>query len=1152
VRGVKKFLKFLLIVLVWLAIAAACGVGALLLGYSLAAGLWTAGALFALWCLYLGVRKLLRKWRAKRRTERLVNVEEPGDGPGGAESDMGTPIQDRFRAVLRFLRKSDLRRKGDPLYVLPWYLLLGRPDSGKTAVLHQARLPMPSLDQSSFNTGGRSCDWWLYHQAIVMDTPGEYFEKEKPGPSTEWRRLLQSLVRYRPREPINGVVVAVSVKRLQEADLEQLFEEGQQNRRRVDELMERVGVRVPVFILVTESDRIEGFTDWVATLSWEGRLQAMGHGGGEEGDPREVATAAVGAIGERVKDLIMPALHRGEASSALVRFPTRLQELGRPLGSFMDGLFQADIYQESPFLRGVYFAGPEEEGPGEEVTSTGAFSHKFFTEVLPGERGAARVLASAQRSRGRYRRAWAATMTLVAATGFIGMGISYYTHKASLEDMQRQYSGEFVRSGTLAERVGVLVKMRQMARDLKQETSGTWIPWYSVVGPAPTVGKLENIFRARFQSELLAPVDKHYLGRVKAITSKDKGDPSDLLLGLVFRLNLINARLHGMGESGLQDLPDPFDGSHLYFPKGLSPDRVGQFNSLYRTRLAWIRDRDTLLGERDRLQKVLVRLLQKSSGDLAWVTSWANRMLPDQGVGLKDFWQGSGQAPPGVGVPPAFTLAGRQRIQGFLAQLRRVAPDSAQIRQLVKDFQETYRKRYLASWKAFAKDFEQGEKTLRTREEWLYSLQNLAGPRNKYFQLLDRMDRELDPVLGKVSPPPWAHLVAYYQEVNTFAPAQEGKSGGNSKVLSKLGLKLMKKLGAKKLAKTGKKSLKTKKKLDKGGSEGPSERVQALKKAGKLLDGYRKAMKDIVVNANVRSVSLKEMKGYFQSPHGAGAGKGPLSQARGAVRDMEQLVGLPNRGNKAFWQVYTGPVALAKRFMKREASCVLQDRWEDQFLASLQGVPQYKLPKMIYGDGGELWKFVDGNLKPFVKKKYRAGYVPVQAGGLKMPFNQAFLAFLSRGWDTSRTKRDAYQVKLQALPTDANEGASYPPGKTTVSLQCPTKTQRLVNYNYPTQATFKWHPDCGTTLLAMRINDLRVEHRYKGPKGFLEFLRAFRSGSHRFTPSDFPEHRRELEDMGIRYLQVRFRLKGHKAVLASQKKVTLDPPRTIIGCWSQA
>ncbi|MFA9460262.1 type VI secretion protein IcmF/TssM N-terminal domain-containing protein [Thiohalorhabdus sp. Cl-TMA] len=1157
----KKFLKFLLITGIWVAIAALAVAGAVMLGYSPLAGLQLAGVLLALWLLFLGVRKLIRRQRAKRRTERLVNVAEPeGSGEAPGESGAGSPLPERFRSVVRFLRKSDLRRKGDPLYVLPWYLLLGRPASGKTSVLHQARLPIPSLDQSAFSSGGRSCDWWLYHQAIVMDTPGEYYEKEKPGPSTEWRRLLQGLGRYRSREPINGVVVTVSAQRLVEADLEELFEEGQQNRKRVDEAMERLGVRVPVYVLVTQSDRLEGFAEWVRTVPREERFQAMGYGCSDQSDPRQFALDAVRSIGERVKDLMMPALHQGQASPELVRFPSRLQELGRPLRGFLDGLFQADVYQETPLIRGLYFAGPdceEREEADRDVAGTGVFSHQFFTEILPGDRDAVRDLASAQRSRGRYQRAWAAVLTLVATVAFVGMGVSYYTHKASLEGLQQRYSGELVRPGTLSERVGVLMKMRSMARELQVETAATWIPWHNALGPAPTVGKLKNIFTARFRSDLLEPVDKRFNAEMEALSpgsgagSDSEPGLSDFLLSLVFRLNVLNARLDGMGERGLGGLPEPFARPALFFPEEMSAERVAQFNDLYRTRVAWIQDREVLMSERDRLQEMLLGLLREESDNLDWVVSWANSMLPEQGVGLKDFWQGSGRAPGGIGVPPAFTLAGRERIQGFLGQLEDVAPDSEVIRQLVKRFRGSYRERYLAAWRRFAADFQQGARTLQTREEWIFSLQNLATPRNKYFQLLDRMNAQLAPVLGNEAPPAWARLVTYYQDVSTFAPAQES-GGGNSKVLSKLGLKVMKKLGAKKLAKTGKKAMKTQRKLDKGGSEGPSDRVKALEEAGKLLDKYRKAMKEIVVNAEVRSVSLKAMKGYFNDPHAVGQGKGPLSQAVSAVKEMQQFAGLPNRDNRAFWKIYNGPVTLAKRFMKREAGCVLQQRWTDRFLAALEGVPEYKLPKMIYGEGGELWKFLDGELAPFVKKQYRAGYVPVKAEGLKIPFREEFLAFLSRGWDTSQARRDAYKVKLQALPTDANSGAAYPPGKTVTELQCPTATQRLVNYNFPAEKTFKWSPDCGDALIAMQINGLRVEHRFEGPKGFLELLKTFRSGAHRFTPADFPEHRKELRDMGVKYLQVRFRMDGHKAALASQDKATLTPPTNIVGCWSQA
>ena len=63
--------------------------------------------------------------------------------------------------------------------------------------------------------GTRNCDWWFTAEAVLIDTAGRYTtqDSDRDADRAAWFGFLELLVRYRPRQPINGVLLTVSVDR---------------------------------------------------------------------------------------------------------------------------------------------------------------------------------------------------------------------------------------------------------------------------------------------------------------------------------------------------------------------------------------------------------------------------------------------------------------------------------------------------------------------------------------------------------------------------------------------------------------------------------------------------------------------------------------------------------------------------------------------------------------------------------------------------------------------------------------------------------------------------------------------------------------------------------------------------------------------------
>ncbi|MCL7708182.1 hypothetical protein M8368_32950, partial [Enterobacter kobei] len=61
--------------------------------------------------------------------------------------------------------------------------------------------------------GTRNCDWWFTNEAVLLDTAGRYTtqESEQAQDAGEWLSFVDLLRKYRRRQPINGVIITISV-----------------------------------------------------------------------------------------------------------------------------------------------------------------------------------------------------------------------------------------------------------------------------------------------------------------------------------------------------------------------------------------------------------------------------------------------------------------------------------------------------------------------------------------------------------------------------------------------------------------------------------------------------------------------------------------------------------------------------------------------------------------------------------------------------------------------------------------------------------------------------------------------------------------------------------------------------------------------------
>jgi len=332
------------------------------------AGVAILAGIFGVWMGILFLKSYLFRRREKRFVRQIIEQDDSTiDGAPVHERQHLRDLQTRWQESIELLRGSYLKKKGNPLYVLPWYLVIGESGAGKTTAIKSSRLTSPLTEVTSTPgiSSTRNCDWWFFEEAIMLDTAGRYTIPVDEGPDrAEWEKFLTLLAKYRKKEPLNGLIVVISADKVIRADDASLVEEGQGIRKRIDALMRILGARFPVYLMVTKLDLIYGMVEFSSLLPDGAINQAMGHLNEKlTDDCEEFLDEAVDVVSERLKDVRFELITMERPiNPGMLVFPDEFARLKPGLSAFVTGAFKESTYQETPLLRGVFFSSGYQDG----------------------------------------------------------------------------------------------------------------------------------------------------------------------------------------------------------------------------------------------------------------------------------------------------------------------------------------------------------------------------------------------------------------------------------------------------------------------------------------------------------------------------------------------------------------------------------------------------------------------------------------------------------------------------------------------------------------------------------------------------------------------------------------------------------------------
>ncbi|MCX8155629.1 MAG: hypothetical protein N3J91_04140 [Verrucomicrobiae bacterium] len=327
-------------------------------------------------------------------------------------------IWEKLREGLKTIGKKqlDFHRGGE----LPWYLVIGMPASGKTMLLANSGVLVEQLNpwreeqdgskELGFRgDGGTKGMNFLFAKfgkskyAVILDTAGALLmghgtqkssmdseggakggaDPEDSLKSETWSDFLRKLKKAHPRVPINGLLLFVPVDYLASSSLEQIRINAGLIGKRINELRDELGIRFPLYLIVSKCDLMVGFREFTQRLYTESNHSAAPpedrledqifgwsyHPENEDLDKQVDENDVdkwVEGVAERVHTRLVswfrnPAnpingVRGAHDYDAIFALPQALRDLAPKLREYLNKLLEMEDISEKPvFFRGFYF-----------------------------------------------------------------------------------------------------------------------------------------------------------------------------------------------------------------------------------------------------------------------------------------------------------------------------------------------------------------------------------------------------------------------------------------------------------------------------------------------------------------------------------------------------------------------------------------------------------------------------------------------------------------------------------------------------------------------------------------------------------------------------------------------------------------------------
>ncbi|MDE2154555.1 MAG: hypothetical protein KGJ32_01475 [Xanthomonadaceae bacterium] len=299
--------------------------------------------------------------------------------------DLRNRLRRGYQAIDRAVRYVMARR--DWRYCSSWVLLTGFPGDGKSSIaasvperLQRASQRRDAKHEAYLRNAARDAQWHFLEKGILLDPACTIGEPSSTGGSdARWPAMLADIDSLRPDRALDGIVWVISAARLLEAGEAQCAELGRHAFARINELQETFAFALPVYVVVSQCDAVQGFSAFWMAQDPDLRGEMAGWSSpsiDDNGLPSEWVGKAFDKLMDGLRALVLNAATvRDEIRDVddFFLFPSYMGTLRAPVQAFLEKLFRPNAYETRAFCRGIYFTGVVSDGgTGEAKARSGA------------------------------------------------------------------------------------------------------------------------------------------------------------------------------------------------------------------------------------------------------------------------------------------------------------------------------------------------------------------------------------------------------------------------------------------------------------------------------------------------------------------------------------------------------------------------------------------------------------------------------------------------------------------------------------------------------------------------------------------------------------------------------------------------------------
>lgn len=922
---------------------------------------------------------------------------------------------------------------------LPWYLVVGAPGAGKTALLRASGLELPSAVESLVESGPTSgVSFWLTNQAVLVDTAGRLSATHAGEDDKDWKTLLGLLRKHCTRPAIQGVLVACSAPELMGRETAELEETASELRRHLNDVVDELGVDPPVYLVVTQADRIQGLVE-VASGFGSSRLGEMLGWTHRERYPHDIAQTVRDAF-QRLRDRLesgLPELLVREPEAQrrrrLVLVGQEIGSLARALASFTGRAFQPTRYDEVPFLRGIYLTSAVRQGalvsplldklgqrwaasPVESGGSPGGwFTKDLFRKLLldPEEQS----LSVATETLGPRTRSVLVALASVTALVCVGLwGVSFWNNWGTVAGLRRAAVRVDEQRHSLEAQDELRAAIEE-AETLAREPSHS----FGLGLPARrATRRAQEAFVLAFGAEFERHAKADLVGRVRS------SDPSAFaaLLDLVADVSFMAARgAEGAVRPGIEHYGNVRD----------TQSEQEAFAAGYSAFVKWAPDVEL----ESRIEEEQKRFEDDAAGllEIARLEAWcAERSDVGEPVRASDLQLPSSDFAASPEVAACYT---REFFERWLANVfAKVDRASAQAESTVERFRNDYESNYAEAWLGF----------LAGVPRPIAAEPDVLG--SPYLALLKTADDNLQVEgLWRGDAPGWVRSL---REVRRAEDPDEADADEEAD-----------------------EEAETEDEAADSEEAGEDEKPRG-RKAKDLApwDRYMRALEDVADDvekaADVSSIALETAKQVGEK------GDTPYKKA---IDEIKKLVPIePDDSDANSKEVLRGllqmPVLNAFSAVLERASKEIDLRWRSRIVSRFPPPLSPEQYARLCDPGGALDIFRQETLGAFWDGTRPRALLEDRV----LPVSDGFVAYLEQGCSGGGgggggggLPAGPLHVRLEGKPSSSSAGNVFVLSQT-LSLACATREIQTFEYSDGVgQQAFTWTPDCDLVVLAVRV-----------------------------------------------------------------------------------